>query len=233
MSYSAFVNCNCSKNGKTSCEHEDNRLASEYLTNYVGMMHFRYAIELFNGENNYPILAKYLPTSNDGFLSVEYSQRFLDELLILETETRKYEATMLNEEKTNELIAKAIAFNLEQFVYTEYNTNIYTVSRHGFHIYAKLEKDSEDKYIVVFRSKYFFQRKISDGVYEFTDKKNNEMHHRSSVKLYPFEGAVVKDYAFKTTTKLVKIQDEYGDIIESLKKLARLSIESGNPICWE
>jgi hypothetical protein len=231
MSYSAFVNCNCDKLGKTSCEHEDNRIATEWLTNIAGMAHFRYAIDLFNAEKHYPILAHYLPSSNDGFIPVEYSQGLLEELLTLENERRKYEITVLFEEKTNEEIAKALVFELEQFAFTEHRQNIFALNRNGFFIYGKANIDGKDKYLIVFKSKDFTQKKISQKQYEFIDKKNGGTY-RASMKLYPFEGDATEDYTFKTTRKLVKLQDEYGYIIDALKKLASASLETGNPICW-
>ncbi|GHU20142.1 hypothetical protein FACS1894163_13180 [Spirochaetia bacterium] len=231
MSHSAFVSCNCRKNGKFSCEHEDMKLANEYLTNAMGMSDFKYAIELFNDENYYPILSKYLPDSNDGFVPVEYSQELLHELINLENERRKYEVTLLFEETTNELKASSIAFTLKQFAFTEYNKNIYALSRNGFFIYEKVVDKEKNKYSIVFRSNKFIQRKISEKAYEFIDQKNG-YSYKSSIKLHPFEADAIEDYTFKTTKKLVKIQDEYDSIIESLKKLANLSMESGNPICW-
>ena len=274
MSYSAFVMCNCYKNGKTkepphkelikfddegpyidiytsisqkereekyykieeefnkwkmsACEHEDMELAHEYLANAMGMADFKYIIEVLGGEDKYPILSKYLPTSNGGILPAEYASMALRELINLENVEKNFEEILLIEETTGELKASVNTNINKNFAFTEYNKNIYGIDINGFYI---LEKRDEDDYYIVFSSKEFIQKKISEKIYEFIDLRDG-IKYRSSIKLHPFEGETSDEYKFKTIIQKYNVCEEYNYIIEPLIKLSKASIESNNPICW-
>jgi hypothetical protein len=214
---------------RTACEHEDMELAHEYLANVMGMADFKYIVEVLGGEDKYPILSKFLPSSNDGILPAEYAQIALMELNDLENIKNSFEEILLVETMTNELKTSVNTNTYKHFAFTEYNKNIYGIDIDGFYILEK--KDNSDDYYLVFRSKEFVQNKISEKMYEFIELKDS-YNYKGSLKLHPFEGEATNNYQFKTIIQKYNISEEYNYIIEPLKNLAKASIESGNPICW-
>ena len=119
MGYSAYVPCNCYKEGKvnsrppyeafiiegenglelnlewegnqtkhsefwrwrqgTVCEHNNMEYCEEGLANSSGMSGFRSICHKL-GEDNFPILNKYLPRANGGNLPARYASQLLEEL---------------------------------------------------------------------------------------------------------------------------------------------------------
>jgi len=56
--------------------------------------------------------------------------------------------------------------------------------------------------------------------------------YECSAKLHPNEEETTNEYEFVVQTERVGIANEYEYMIEPLKRLARASILSGNPIHW-
>jgi len=211
----------------TACEHENMELSNEYLTNTMGMIDFKSIIDELGGEEIFPILTKYLPSSNDGYLSVNLIPSFLQELIRLEKTEYNFEEILLIEKETEELKASVNIETYKHFAFSEYNKNIYGIDNKGFYI---LEKKKDD-YFVVFRSNNFVQKKIIDKEYEFTDLENG-YKYISSIKLHPFDNEPLKDHFFTTKAHKSNIENEFKYIIDPLKKLCKAAIESDNPICW-
>ena len=276
MSYSAYVICNCYKDGRTSepphkdflrfdedglyldipgelwekdedkvyqmeaefdtwkrtaCEHEEMELASEYLSNISGMGAFRHIVRELGGKDKYQILTEYLPTANGGVLPGKFAQQALDELLLLEKEQTGEEKLVLTEKSTGSLKASVSSDIYWLFVFTPYNKNIYGIDKDGFFILENVNEKGEEISYVMFRSNNFIQQTISKDRYKFIDIPSKESFE-CSVKLHPNEEDATDEYEFEVQMKRVGIADEYEYMIEPLKRLAKASIISGNPIHW-
>jgi len=83
----------------------------------------------------------------------------------------------------------------------------------------------------MFRSNNFIQQAISKDRYKFVDILSGESFE-CSVKLHPNEEEAIDDYEFEVQMERVGITSEYEYMIEPLKRLAKASIVSGNPIHW-
>lgn len=276
MSYSAYVICNCYKDGKTTepphkeflkfdedglyldipserwekdeekvyqmcadfdewkrtaCEHEEMELADEYLSNISGMGAFRHIVSELGGKSKFPILTEYLPTVNGGILPSEYAQQALGELFLLEKEQSIEEKVVLTEKSTGSLKASVSTDTYWFFVFTAYNKNTYGIDKDGFFILENVKEKGEEVSYIMFRSNNFIQQTISKERYKFIDISSGECYE-CSVKLHPNEDEAKDDYEFEVQTERVGITNEYEYMIEPLKRLAKASIVSGNPIHW-
>jgi hypothetical protein len=276
MSYSAYVICNCYKDGKTiepphkeflrfdedglyldipnelwekdeekvyqmvadfaewkqtACEHEEMELASEYLSNISGMGAFRHIVRELGGKAKFPILTEYLPTANGGVLPSEYAQQALDELLLLEKEHTTEEKVVLIEKSTGSLKASVSSDTYWFFVFTAYNKNTYGIDKEGFFILENVKEKGEERSYIMFRSNNFIQQTISQDRYKFIDIPSGESYE-CTVKLHPDEDEATDNYEFEVQTERVEIANEYEYMNEPLKRLAKASILSGNPIHW-
>ena len=276
MSYSAYVICNCYKDGKTSepphkeflrfdndglyldipdelwekdedkvyqmeaefdtwkrtaCEHEEMELASESLSNISGMSAFRHIVRELGGKDKYPILTEYLPTKNGGVLPSEFAQQLLDELLLLEKEKSIEEKVVLTEKSTGSLKASVNSDTHWLFVFTPYNKNNYGIDKDGFFILENVNEKGKEISYVMFRSNNFIQQTISKDRYKFIDILTRKSFE-CSVKLHPNQEDATDEYEFEVRIERVGIADEYEYMIEPLKRLAKASIISGNPIHW-
>lgn len=276
MSYSAYVICNCYKDGKTTepphkeflrfdedglyldipnelwkkdeekvyqmaadfdewkrtaCEHEEMELADEYLSNISGMGAFRHIVRELGGQDKFPILTEYLPTANGGVLPNEFAQQALDELLRLEKEQSTEEKIVLIEKSTGSLKAFVSSDTYCFFVFTAYNKNTYGIDKEGFFILENVKEKNEELSYIMFRSNNFIQQTVSKDLYKFIDIPSGESYE-CTVKLHPHEEEATDDYEFEVQTERVRVANEYEYMIEPLKRLAKASILSGNPIHW-
>lgn len=276
MSYSAYVICNCYKDGKTkepphreflrfdedglyldipnelwekdeekvyqmdadfdewkrtACEHEEMELAGEYLSIISGMGAFRHIVSELGGKNKFPILTEYLPTANGGILPSEFAQQTLDELLLLENEHTTEEKVVLTEKSTGNLKASVSSDTYWFFVFTAYNKNTYGIDKDGFFILENVKDKDEELSYIMFRSNNFIQQTISKDLYKFIDIPSGESYD-CSVKLHPNEEEATDEYEFEVKIERVGIASEYEYMIKPLKRLAKASILSGNPIQW-
>jgi len=83
----------------------------------------------------------------------------------------------------------------------------------------------------MFRSNNFIQQTISKDRYKFIDILTRKSFE-CSVKLHPNQEDATDEYEFEVRIERVGIADEYEYMIEPLKRLAKASIISGNPIHW-
>lgn len=215
----------------SACEHEDMEFCFENLSNMLGMDSFREALARLGGKEKFPVLSKFLPTANGGILPAEYASEALKEITEFENLKDTENRIILLEKSTNELIATVNTETFLFFVFTAYNKNNYGIDKDGFFIIENVEENGEIIPYVVFRSKNFIQKYISNEKFSFIDKKTNKSYI-CSVGLNPYESNPKDDYEFFTKEIQVKVSEEYQFIIEPLKKLAKASIETGNPIHW-
>ena len=61
----------------TACSHNDMDYVHERLANISGMAAFRWLIKELGGDLRFPVLTKYLPTSNSGWLPKQLSNEAL------------------------------------------------------------------------------------------------------------------------------------------------------------
>ena len=216
---------------RTACEHEEMKLADEYLSNISGMGAFRYVVNELGGEDKYPILTKYLPTANGGILPNEFAQQALEEITLLENEKTIEEKVLLIEKSTKSLIVSVSSDTYQLFIFTAQNKNNYGIDKDGFFIIENVKENDKILSYVMFRSNNFIQKVISKDTYKFTDKES-DTSFECSASLYSIEGEGTIDYEFEITKEKVGIAEEYDYMIVPLKKLLNASIISGNPIHW-
>lgn len=276
MSYSAFVNCSCYKDGKTTepphkkylhideeginlepprylfdrdkkrvfkmkqefdtwkrtaCVHENMEAADEYLSNGSGMGAFRHLINELGGKKKYPVLIKYLPTSNDGTLPAKLAEKALRELEKLENETSLEELVILKEKSTGMVKATCSTTTYFIFGFIPFNKFNYCIDKDGFFILENVKEKKREVSYIKFRSKNFIQQKIGKKKYKFVDLSSGE-HFECVGKLYPDEEEPTAEYEFLVTTQKATIAEEYQYIIDPLKRLAKASVQTGNPIIW-
>jgi hypothetical protein len=215
----------------TACEHKEMELCYADLANVLGMHNFRQIIEKLGGKNEYPILSKFLPTSNDGVLPAELSESAFQELLQLEKQKTIEERIVLLENSTNRKIASVNAEEYSIFLFTKFNKHNYGIDKEGFFILENVERNGEEISCVVFRSKKFSQRVISDNNFRFFDYKTGRSFF-STISLYSRNDNPSDYYEFSIIEEKVIIENEYNYIIEPLKRLTKSSFESGNPVHW-
>jgi len=216
---------------RNACEHEEMELAHEYLSNISGMSSFRHIVRELGGIDKFPILSEYLPTANGGILPSEYAQQAFDELMLLEKEQIIEEKIVLTEKSTGSLKASVSSDTYWLFVFTAYNKNTYGIDKEGFFILENVKEKGEELSYIMFRSNNFIQQTISQDRYKFIDIPSGESYD-CTVKLHPHEEEATDNYEFEVQTERVGIANEYEYMIEPLKRLAKASILSGNPIHW-
>lgn len=216
---------------RTACEHVEMKLAKEYLSNISGMIAFKIIVKELVGQDKFPILTEYLPTANDGFLPSEFAQQALEELLRIENEQTTEEKIVLIEKSTGSLKASINADTYCFFVFTAYSKNIYGIDKDGFFILEKVKEKNEELSYIMFRSNNFIQQTISKDHYKFIDIPSGESYD-CTAKLHPLEEEATDVYEFEVQIERVVIANQYKYMIEPLKRLAKMSILSGNPINW-
>ncbi len=216
---------------RTACEHEEMELADEYLSNISGMEAFRHIVGELGGKGKFPILTEYLPTVNGGVLPSEFAQQALDELLLLEKELTNEEKVVLIEKSTARLIASVSSDTYWFFVFTANNKNTYGIDKDGFFILENVKEKGEETSYVMFRSNNFVQQTISKDRYKFIDIPSGKSFECTE-KLFPNEDDDTNDHHFIVQIERVGIAGEYEYMIDPLKRLARASILSGNPVHW-
>lgn len=217
---------------ETACEHEDMDLASERIANSAGMGHFRYILEKLGGENRFPVLSEYLPTFNGGILPAEFSQKALDELLMLENEPEPEEKVVLFEKSTGKSIATVNSDTYWLFIYTPYNTK-FGIDKDGFFILETVTgNDKQTASYIVFHSKNFIQKKISEDCYEFIDIHSGKIYKSARDLYFDREKSGASEFEFETRIEKVTIAEDYNYIIKPLKKVFEASIQSGNSVYW-
>jgi hypothetical protein len=214
-----------------ACEHEEMELCSEYLATGIGMGEFREAIKRLGGKDRFPVLDTYLPTANGGALPAELAVQASNEIEDFENQTVSEDRIVLIETSTNTPIATVNADTYLVFVFTAHNRNHYGIDKDGFFIRETIEENGQMVSYVVFRSKKFTQQYLSKETFQFIDSKTNDAYV-CDYGLHPYDDRPDKTYEFEIREEKVKLKDEYSYLTEPLKKLAKASIESGNPICW-
>ncbi len=214
---------------ENACPHEDMKIVDERLANISGMSAFWSILEKLGGESKFPVLFNNLPTSNCGSLSINYSQTFLQELLVLEQEKKKEEKLFLSVKETREVKQSVNINKRKVFIWQGYE-QLYGIDKEGFFISKKGFDNKSTK--VVFRSKDFRQVYLGNDQYQFVDNFTKKKFIGTS-KIHS-DGKVKpkKVFSFIVEKKGVTIKQEYAYIIAPLKKLMSASIETGNPVMW-
>jgi len=211
---------------QTACEHEEMELIYENFSNISGMAAFRDIMNKLGGIENFPILTKYLPKTNDGILPAKFAQQALNELLLLEKEFTLEEKVELIEKSTGIKIASTNKNSDWLFVFAK-NDFTFGIDRNGFFI----QKIIKGIPTFMFRSVNFIQKTISQTSYKFTDIKSGKSFE-CSIELYSNVEEATKDYEFEVINKKVVIANEYEYIIKPLIKVMKASVNSGNPVHW-
>ncbi|HLP93870.1 MAG TPA: hypothetical protein VK168_07515 [Saprospiraceae bacterium] len=212
------------------CQHNSLTICDEWVANAGGMSSFRFICRKL-GEQNFPILNTYLPTSNDGFLPAQYAPQLLEELhkmCNLEMEETTIELMEINR---NHLVYSTNQDQVSRFIFGGNSPYNCYLSKDGFLVmkYYKFGKYTFRRR--VWQSKSFIQEKDERGHFYFKDKNSNRRINLN-INLIPLERENNQFFEFKVIEKRVTVLDEYGYAIRPLLKLAEASIETGNNICW-
>lgn len=210
-----------------ACEHEDMKYVDEHLTNIAGMGQFKDAIHQLGGSTTFPVLTKYLPTSNDGTLPSEYAIHALEEVTSLGEAAIPGKHIVLHEEQTQTQLASCVAGSHSLFVLNGKDDTCYGIDQDGFFILQNCMTNAR----IVFRSNHFSQTKVAGNRYQLTDYKNGDIYVGEPLFL-PKEGESHPFYTFSITPKKTSVDEVFGNIIETLKRLLQASIETGNPVVW-
>ena len=197
------------------------------------MYRFIEIVRAEGGEKHFPILTQYLPTANGGIVPSEVAQGFLEELEKLGNSNSSQGKVVLREKDTQRLLVDVDINDDFTFVYTAYNRHHAILSSDGFIITQN--KEDEEKGLlryIVFKSKHFTEQRIGEKYYRFIDIASGKEYECDISILADDEKKDTTCYEFEVVEEIVSISKEYNYIIEPLIKLAKASIESGNPIHW-
>jgi hypothetical protein len=216
---------------ESACEHKDMRLADEWLSNISGMGAFRSVVRHFGGENRFPVLTRFLPSSNDGSLPALYAVEALAELKELGSEKTAEERILLSEQSSATVIASVRSDTYYCFAFDGTSKISYAIDKEGFFILKEVEEDGKQVYYVLFRSMKFTQQSLSQHNFRFTDLSTGDAFE-SKLKLHPAEGVVLPRYEFEIVTKRVPVGEEYSYMIQPLIRLMEASVLSDNDVMW-
>ena len=203
---------------------------NERLTNASGMAAFRTICQEI-GALKLPILNKYLPTSNDGFLPAEFAKKMLEELDILQTMQTKERRIYLQEVNRNEVVYSTNVNYANTFMFLAKEKLNCGIEKNGFYVskqYKFLKRELEEK---IWQSKSFYQKRDREGQFYFEDKTDGSQL-KLNINLMPLEKNNNDFFEFEIFEKQATLADEYAYIIRPLLRLGKASIETGNPIVW-
>ncbi|MDO4441705.1 MAG: hypothetical protein Q4B81_05950 [Moraxella sp.] len=202
---------------ENGCKHEGMHLATEYLTNIAGMAQFRQFVA--NHSNIYPILHQYLPTVNGGTVPAHLAKNLLQELTHIQNRKDTSEKIFLKEVGNDDYITHTHINTQTLFILTSKPTYYFYLGNRGFFI-----GDSQD--YLVFESLHFYQEKLGDNQFIFTDIKTGKNFHFHY-------GIVDKSKSeFIVSKEQVLISEDFTYIVTPLIKVVKASIDTGNPIHW-
>lgn len=217
---------------RSACPHEDMEIASEHLANIMGMGAFRTLVAEMGGSKRFPVLSKYLPTSNGGCLPWESAGNLLRELADLEAEKTKEMQAVLIEKSSGEVLHSVNAEKVLFFVYSAGNERNCCLDKDGFFIVVEKRSLLKTRRLEVFRSMHFRQEKTGINQYLFTDIPSGKKYKSKLGIMAPESPLQCKSNEFLVEIRGATIADEYSYIIPKLKKLAHAAIQTKNPIHW-
>lgn len=214
-----------------ACPHENLELANERLANSSGMTSFKAILHDFGGEKRFPILIKYLPTSNDGNLPSECAEMALKELCDLQQEPSTEKKIVLRL-STGELRWTTNLKYSTIFLTTGFKREQFGLDKDGFFILAKRGFLWFKATKLVFRSKHFKQIPLENNKVQFIDTNSQKTFTCTPYLYSETKDSPRQDFEFYVRIENALIADEYQYIIEPLIKLTTASMASGNPIIW-
>lgn len=202
---------------ENGCEHRGMYLANEWVGNISAMSEFRQFVA--NYPNIYPILHQYLPTVNGGTVPAHLAKNLLQELTHIQNRKDTSEKIILKEVGKDDCITHTHINTQTLFILTSKPTYYFYLGNRGFFI-----GDSQD--YLVFESLHFYQEKLGNNQFIFTDIKTGKNFHCHY-------GIVDKlKSEFIVSKKQVLISEDFTYIVTPLIKVTKASIETGNPIHW-
>jgi hypothetical protein len=277
MGYSAFVSCNCYKQGLATtppyperiaieedgsvylefptglwerdqpsflqmdnafdawqahaCAHPDMHAAYERLANMSGMGAFRRIVAERGADGHFPVLTEKLPQGNCGHLPAADAPALLRELAELAAEPAE-RIVALREQASGELIYSVNSNSQAIFVFatTRY---CYGLDEEGFFIAEKKKSwfKRREEHLIRFRARHFRQVRLTDKLYRFSDLGSGHQYE-CVAGLRVAEAEPTPGATFSVTPETVPLAREYAYILAPLQRLAEVSLQTGNPICW-
>jgi hypothetical protein len=214
---------------QSACQHEDMECISEYITNIMGMTAFATIIKDRGGEERFPILTNNFLNQSEGYLPTKLLKPLLEELIAFENEKTEEEKVILYDKTTETTIASVNKDKCSIFLFTPCNN--YGVAGEGFFILHNKMGGKKEVPTVAFVSEHFIQKKIKEDTYRFIDVPSHiYIDCDTGINFKKETDFAYKEFVIRREKK--GITDEYGYLIESLRKLIHASLETGNPIVW-
>lgn len=210
---------------KICCKHKDMLYAYERVGSW-SMVAFFKGILINIGEKHLPILLNSTPTGNEGIFPAKLATKALVELNYLKRNIRSCTGTFLIDEKRDEELYYHIGSYGSEFFWNGEEKISFGLDEQGFFI------SDDDNKTEVFRSMHFSIKRKSDIkssqeiVYEFYD-----FDKKIKAEVNNTIGTVDMPAELRVVNRKLKVKD-IGFIIQSLKKLMKASIKTGNPIVW-
>lgn len=206
-----------------ACEHEDMEICSEWVGNWTGVAHFRGSIDSV-GSEKLPILSKMLPEGNGGMFPAELAQAALKELDVLDSEILKTTESVLVDERGGE--HWVVAQN-DGFVWQ-------------YHFRYKVGMDNDGVFVLnadgeAFRSRHFRQIPtgyVDKGFHEMLLEDLDDEGGPTGMSCVVFSSLIQES----NDAMEFRVMDRpsQGEVWRSdtLRRLLRASLETGNPIVW-
>jgi hypothetical protein len=223
MGLDAYVpGCNCYKEGKEFCDCEyEIELVSERISNWGGVRYFQQALAQIGWEH-FPTLHAEIPDANGGFTSAQASAAALKELKYFKEHLTSITYPFLIDTEQDTILRE----------YTEAYDGIFIMDgRHvfiGFDANGLFFIDPKDSKLL-FRAKRVKQKVkglINKQVVYIDQDTSKEFICQTPIE---FEG---RHPRYMHVEERSIAPDEYDYIIKPLTKVFRVSVKSGNPVCW-
>lgn len=212
-----------------SCPHKEMEYADEFLSNSSGMTTFREALQLSGGLDKFPTILAELPTCNGGCMPANKAKKVLEELDLFEKCNQKQTKIYLKNKVTDKVIAVCEEDNYSLFAFFDIDY-LYALDKNGFFILRRELENDEEVYYEVFRSKNF--RIVNDAAKKTTVIEENSIQRfRGGIPMEENIGYPSVQY-YDLEIKEVIVSDYCSFITEPLRKLAKASVATGNPIHW-
>lgn len=216
---------------KTACAHSGMKLVFERLANAWGMSEFRLLIEKLGGKDNFPVLTEYLPVYNGGTLPAEYACQAMEEVKKILNSSEKEKHLVLKDGDDTVISSTNDLHYIQTFIWAGHGRYTYSLYKDSFVIIEKRKTWllKKEKVKIVFASAHFFQYRLSDSEYKFTDV---DTQHTFICSTGLGRDKNKEQLECRVMEEDYPISENYDYILSSLEKLLSASIESGNPIIW-
>lgn len=223
---------------KNACEHPNMRFLNIEVCTSGKMEQLRSILDSPSLQYNYPTLFKHLPKYNDGKIPASDIQDVAEELIALQDHLYNCKATRveLYEIESGRVIAAVNSNTYSLFAFTGGNTHSFGLDIDGFFICENLKRD-EEEWIrkEVFRTKYFFQEELENGVVLFTDILTG-YSYQSLMKIEPeLQGwdNNKRSIIYSVRCNSITVYEQFRELFLKLELLLDAAIKVNKAIVWQ